>query len=270
MSTGRFDGLELGWTERPGRMPPVLFLHCTLASRGAWRGVIGALPEDLASVAVDLPGHGEGGLDPDRGVLEQAAAGSAALMAGQAGPAGYHVVGHSLGAVAALKMALTRPGEVRSLTLFEPVLFGLLDDAGDPQWPDELSVREGIASAWDGGPRAALKAFLGRWGNGESLDDLPQVQQDRLVRLMHVVPLSDRDIYFDGPDRIYAADLARITCPVGLIRGSKSPSVIARIHDVIAGRVDCRFNDVIAGAGHMGPITHPTDFAARIARILAL
>ncbi len=41
---------------------PALLLHPALASSDSWRRVAGCLQGDLSMVAIDLPGHGRGGL----------------------------------------------------------------------------------------------------------------------------------------------------------------------------------------------------------------
>ena len=42
-----------------------------------------------------------------------------------------HLVGHSYGGFLALKLALARPDLVRSIAVFEPVAFGILDEVED-------------------------------------------------------------------------------------------------------------------------------------------
>lgn len=64
-----------------------------------------------------------------------------------------HVIGHSYGGAVALKAALVRPARLRSLILFEPVLFAVLM-AADPRQPaaqEIAAVRDDTVAAVDRG-----------------------------------------------------------------------------------------------------------------------
>ena len=52
--------------------------------------------------------------------------------------------------------------------------------------------------------------------------------------------------------------------PVLLIRGDRSPRIIARIADEIAARLPDVGVATVPGAGHMVPITHPDETAGLI------
>ena len=93
----------------------VLALHCTLAQGGAWKGVARGLDRVVTMTAFDLPGHGRSvDWDGQGDYLDR----TARLGAGLIG-APMDLVGHSFGAVAALRIALTHPDRVRSLTLID-------------------------------------------------------------------------------------------------------------------------------------------------------
>ncbi|CAM5381488.1 alpha/beta hydrolase [Frigidibacter albus] len=52
--------------------------------------------------------------------------------------------------------------------------------------------------------------------------------------------------------------------PVLLIRGDRSPASIPALMEVLAGRIPGARLEVVAGAGHMLPLTHPGEVAALI------
>ena len=222
MPSGLKDGLRLNWSERQGPGPSVLLLHCSLANNKAWRGVIEALGPAPHVIAPDLPGHGRTEHDKARGVVEQAAAGPAVLLDGPA-----HVVGHSFRAVAGMYLALHRPDLVASLTLYEPVLFGLLDDVGDPAWAREVALGERLEAAFEEGSEAATAVFLDRWNDGERYEDMPAEQQAALAGLIHMIPYSRGPLYEDAPDRIRAGDLPGITAPTTLMMGEKTAEIFS-------------------------------------------
>jgi pimeloyl-ACP methyl ester carboxylesterase len=102
---------------------PVLALHCSLAHAGAWSGLVEGL-SGVTVTAIDQIGHGKAEAWDGKTDLHGAATAAAVLMAerlGQGQP--IDLMGHSFGGTVALRMALTRPDLVRSLTLVEPVIF---------------------------------------------------------------------------------------------------------------------------------------------------
>ena len=99
--------------------PPVLLLH-GLGSRAAdWMPQIQVLAPHYRVLAVDLPGHGASPLPPGSLTIE-AMADAAAAVAAAVCTAPAHVVGLSLGACVAIRLALQAPEHVRSLTLVSP------------------------------------------------------------------------------------------------------------------------------------------------------
>ena len=81
-------------------------------------------------------------------------------------------MGHSYGAAVALKAALDAPGRVRSLTLFEPVLFSVLlrDDPDQAAAREIASVRDDTIAAVNRGDVAeAGRRFVDYWMGAEFL-----------------------------------------------------------------------------------------------------
>jgi pimeloyl-ACP methyl ester carboxylesterase len=78
--------------------------------------------------AFDLPGHGQSADWDGHGDYGRRTAEVAATFYTEP----LHLIGHSFGAVTALRLALAAPEGVRSLTLIEPVLFAAA--RGHPEW----------------------------------------------------------------------------------------------------------------------------------------
>jgi len=262
MPTRVIDGLAVNWMERAGQGPTVLLLHCSLAMHRAWSGVIEGLPDDAHVIAMDLPGHGATDFDPSRGIVAQTRAVAEILAQDTGGP--VHLVGHSFGAVVALHIAARSPALVASLTLYEPVLFALTRDVGNPVWDEQVAFDQGFVRAMDQGAEAGLRHFLSRWGEGEDIDALSETRRRYLLDRIGLITVSKEALFGDGPERLYADELTSIVAPVRLMAGSASPQIVHNILDVIAPRVDCRNRITINGAAHMGPITHPAEVAAEI------
>ena len=108
---------------RSAAAPLVVLLHGTAGSPRQWRDLVDCLPEDFETVALDLPGY----------TVQEAPAVSRSLtseaemifrkLRGFGRP--VHLVGHSYGGALALRIAVTWPMAISSLTLFEPAIFHL-------------------------------------------------------------------------------------------------------------------------------------------------
>jgi pyruvate dehydrogenase E2 component (dihydrolipoamide acetyltransferase) len=108
------------------RCVPIVLLHGFGADRSLWRQVTPLLG-DVETIALDLPGHGALADQPAFSLDDIAFHLSDALDALGVGQA--HLVGHSLGAAAALSLADLGRVAVRSLTLIAPAGLGPEIDA---------------------------------------------------------------------------------------------------------------------------------------------
>lgn len=259
------NGRSLSWREM-GQGAPALLFHCSLAHSGALSGLMAGLADRLAMRALDLPGHGGTGLDPGGPNRDQAQADALRLLPA-AGPA--HLIGHSYGATIALRLALTMPERVASLTLIEPVQFSLLAEADPAAFAAEAAAQAPFLDAaaagdWPG----AARLFLARWDGGVSAGSDPQ----RAAYMQARIPLvAAESLVLSDPDTcgVRVRDLHRITCPLLLVAGSVSPPVALRILDVIADHLPAARRLMVAGAGHMAPLTHPRPIAEAIAALVA-
>jgi 3-oxoadipate enol-lactonase len=119
MASAQATAAPLSYTRRGGAAPPVVLLHGLGSSSADWPEQHAALESRYRVVAVDLPGHGGSPLTAGPLTIESMARDLAVLLARlEAEPA--HVVGLSLGACVALRLALAAPERVRSLTLVNP------------------------------------------------------------------------------------------------------------------------------------------------------
>jgi len=117
MSVASTDALHYTLAGHAG--PPVVLLHGLGSSSADWPEQHTALETRYRLIAVDLPRHGRSPLPAGPLSIESMARDVAAVLARlEAGPA--HVLGLSLGACVALRLALEAPDRVRSLTLVNP------------------------------------------------------------------------------------------------------------------------------------------------------
>ena len=246
---------------RFGEGREVLALHCSLAHGGAWAGVAAHLP-GVSVVAPDLPGHGRSPDWDGRSDLHTLTTWECMGLLG----APMDLIGHSFGATVALRMALERPEMIRTLTLIEPVLFAAARAAGDPAWAQNRAALVPFAAAMAAGDRdAAAAAFQAVWGAGVAFADLPPVQRDYLSARIHLIPATNDTLDTDAAGLLAFGRLEALGLPVLLLEGDRSPPVIGAIQAELARRLPQVTRAVVAGAGHMAPLTHPVEVAARIA-----
>jgi lipase len=230
---------------------PVVMVHCMLARHES----LFPLAEAIGGRATlfDLPGHGR---SPDwDGVPYQA---QAVDMAAACCDGPTHVIGHSFGATVALRLTVERPDLVSRLTLIEPVYFAAA--RATPEHADHAAGFAPFLAAMQlGQTEAAAAHFNATWG-AQPWDNIPPRVQRYLSDRIHLVAASGPEIE-DDPAGITSAPL---DTPVTLIRGADSPPVIRAIHAGLMRNFRNAADHVVAGAGHMLPLTHTPQVAAII------
>jgi lipase len=231
-------------------------IHCTFAHSGAWKGVMSRLGDILNMVAMDLPAHGRsGGRDYAISWQMQSAAMMIELI--EKGAVPVDLIGHSFGATVAIRIAVTRPDLVRSVTLIEPVFFSAARDAGAPGYEAHLAENAGFAellAAQD--YEGAAKGFADMWGGPLSWEDTPQSQRDYMVERMELVRDSSDAALGLGADYIPLSEIAKIEVPVLLVEGGTSNPIISAVQASLEAVLPNVKRVIVQGAGHMVPITH--------------
>lgn len=256
--------MRIAWTDlaQPGGLP-ALGLHCALGRARDLRGLVERCTPALGLCAPDLPGHG--GSDPWDGAGDYHDA--CTLVAGAGLDQKRVVIGHSLGATIALRLALEQPERVRALVLFEPVLFAAArgTDAGQAQ--ARLDAR--FAACMSQGDRAGAAAlFLQMWGGGLPFAALPATERARLAAQMDLIAATAPALHDDRAGLLRPGRLEGLRCPVLLMRGENAPPVTAAINASLAARLPQARVAQVPDAGHMGPLTHPAQVATLMGAFL--
>lgn len=246
----------------------VLCLHSSGSSGRQWAPLATAWARGLAVAAPDLIGYGDGARWPTGKPASLADEAERLLPLLHAG--GSHVVGHSYGAAVALQMALLRPDRVRSLTLYEPVRFALLfggndDGRASGEWIVGVGRRIGL-DVVSGNLRLAARQFADYWSGDGAWDALDERRRAALAERMPKVQAEFEALF---GDRVPAADYRALTMPVHLLGGTRSPLPARLVLDILAACLPRVTRATIEGAGHMGPVTHAAEFAARLPAWLA-
>ncbi len=233
---------------------PVLALHSGGFTGRQWRRLADALAPTRPVVLPDFIGYGKSSSWPDgkpfsfRTDLEMVRA----LLEEIGRP--VHLVGHSYGGMIALFLALEVPQLVRSIAVFEPVSFGIVDETIDADGAlariRASSLKEiasgKVTDTW-------LETFVD-WWNGTGAwkgmnDETKSAFRQVSWKLSNeVTSLID--------DETSLATYATITAPTLFLTAEKSPGVERRVVETLAKALPNASLERFAGAGHMAPITH--------------
>ncbi|QBF30894.1 alpha/beta fold hydrolase [Thalassococcus sp. S3] len=245
-------------TQLGGGARHALALHCTLAHSGAWGRLAEHTEDALRFTAIDMPSHGRSADWDGRGDFQDVVVNAAEPFLQEP----MDLIGHSFGATVALRLALKHPRKVRSLTLIEPVFFAVaLADRPDTVRDHDALAGDFNAAIEAGDMELAARLFNRMWGDGPKWPDMPKALRAAMTRAIHVVPSCKPAIYDDVHGLLAPGILSRADMPVLLIRGSTSLPIMAAVNDGLAKRLPDARNEVIEGAGHMAPITHPAETA---------
>jgi pimeloyl-ACP methyl ester carboxylesterase len=163
------------------------------------------------------------------------------------------------------------PDLVRSLTMFEPVMFHLLRDghAIDRRMHQDIAglVRDLKDAEEAGACASGVARFVDFWnGPGTFANYAPEIQAKMTERLSLILANFAALHQESWP----LADCARITSPTLGVFGERSPLLVQHLTRLIAGRIADATVLPVAAAGHMLPMTHPETAAKLLgAHILA-
>ena len=169
----------------------------------------------------------------------------------------------------ALHVALARPARIASLSLYEPSAFHLLRRiaGGEIALAEIRSVAYAVASGVVAGDyRRAAMTFVEYWNGHGAWDALRPAMQAALIAWMPKAPL-DFHALFGEPEELTA--YVRVRCPVLVMRGEYAPAPTQLISDTLPSLMHAARLCAVAGAAHMGPLTHADQVNALITSHIA-
>src|SRR6185503_15673402 len=207
-------------------------VHSGGFSARQWRKLSGLLASTHRVLAPDLLGYGDSSPWPLGAPfhLRQDLAALEALLDSLGAPA--HWVGHSYGGLLALKLALSRPSQVRSLALFEPVAFGVLDEPADAEArASVLLVQDDYHADAQGADDVWLGTFVDWWNGPGAWKGLGDEARASFRAVGWKV---FQEVLSIGADRTPPATFATITAPTLLLSGGRTPSTERRVVENLA------------------------------------
>ena len=243
-----------------GAGPTIVFVPGSWATGSAWRGVIAGLNGRFRTVTTSLPGYGgtrERRMTADTSMDRQAEIVEAVIRRA-GGP--VHLVGHSFGALACLDVALCGLAPLMSLTLIEPVAFGLLRQQGELALHKQfVAMREDYVRSFENGDREAARRVVDYLGGQGSFAALPPRMGAYIVEATPTHVLDMRSV-FDPPVSVFA----NILLPSLVIRGERSVRSLQRSAEILSGALANASLRTISEAGHFMTATHTAEVAELI------
>jgi pimeloyl-ACP methyl ester carboxylesterase len=241
------------------RVRPVVLLHSGGMSSRQWRKLAAVLDRTTPPRLVRSPDFLGSGEEPawplDRPFhFSEDADRIEALVRAEGTP--VHLVGHSYGGFIALTVARRCPQLVASLAVYDPVAFGVLHGANDEVGLGDLARAEQDPVFTDrehGGDDAWFEVFVDYWNGAGTWRKMVQAARDSFLRV-------GRKVFFEVhtlmQDRTPAEAYQVVKAPALFLTGDASPMAARRVVALAAAAFPQGTSQTIAGAGHMGPISH--------------
>ena len=249
----------------PAPRPLVILLHSSAGSSRQWDSLATLLEPRFRVLAIDLHGHGQRPAWAGTGSMTLADEAHLALAPLLAEDGSAHVVGHSYGGAVALRLASMAPQAVRSVLVYEPVLFRwAFDDAATQRevGRDFLDGVDTIGVCLDRGDRhGAGRRFIDFWSGKGTWAAMPPGPQQKVADRMPAV-FAQFDTLFHEP--LAPEQLARMEVPMSFLSGADTVAVTRRIAAAARAALPRAGHAALAGMGHMGPITHAARVNERI------
>ena len=248
-----------------GAGPTIVFLHAGASSGRQWAKTAALLESRYRILAPDLWGFGA--TEAFSGAAELTHDHQARLVAAvieQLCDAPVHLVGHSYGGATAIRLMIGRPQLLRSCVLIEPVLMTLLKEGSDDakHFNDYHAMAQFfLDNAAAGRLDAAWACFLDYRNGPGTWDRLGGAARERFRSGTQPIVAGFRT-NLSNPTTL--ADIAAFDLPTLVLRGENTTSPDRRVAEILRDHIPrCRYQ-IIAGAEHMSPLTHPAFVAEAV------
>jgi pimeloyl-ACP methyl ester carboxylesterase len=239
----------------PSTAAPVVAVHCSASSPRQWDGYRSLLDPEVPFITPELSGYGAQSTWPSGKPVTLQEEAKRILETFPQDP--VDLVGHSYGAAVALQVALMASQRVRSLILYEPVLFGLLrQDSESSLQAEEIGgvARRLAMLSLSGCNRDAAALFVNYWSVPGTWAGMPPSRQAAVAASMPKVRAEFEAIFNSG---IRPAALQDMRFPVRVLCGDRSPAPSRRVSELLKAQLPFAQVTMLQGARHMTPLAEP-------------
>ena len=252
-----------------GAGPAVVCLHANASTSGQWRGLSELLAPTHRVLAPDCYGSGRSPEWPsDRVIALQDEVDFLAPVFARAGDS-FALVGHSYGAAVALRAALAQPDRIRCLALYEPTLFALIEaESASPNEADGIrhAVADASAALDRGEVDAAAERFIDYWMGAGAWRATPEDRKPAIAASVRNIRRWAHALFAEPTP---LAAFAALRMPVLVMTGGQSTAAAHGVARRLLSVLPTARWHAFPELGHMGPVTHPEQVNAVLARFLA-
>jgi pimeloyl-ACP methyl ester carboxylesterase len=256
------EGKKLAYREE-GSGPTLVLVHGSPADNRAWNRVVPFLKDRFRLVLPDLPGYGASDAVPDEPKGRAALMGTAlARLFEHVGPA--MVGAHSYGGLVSMQATLqAKPGSVSRLVVLEPMFMrGLQILNDDPMLGPTTDYFMDYVRRVDAGEENAVSRMIDFWFGPGAYTRLPDPVR---AYLNANAPRNVLDVHSSFNDTLTAEQLGKITQPVLMVYGDRSPDVVPAMGRALLRLVPNARLEALSGANHGMLDFHPEAVARLIA-----
>ncbi len=230
--------------------PPLLFIHGVGLRKEVWAPQAAAFADHRRVVAYDMLGHGGSGLGDGAGGLNAFVAQAARLL-DDLDIARADVVGHSMGALVALGLALAHPGRLNRLVAMNAVYQRTIEQ--------RTAVLDRAAEIERVGPRAAADRAVARWFGEEPDTTLRPLAAQVRDWLENADPLGYARAYriFASSDAVHAGQLPSLAMPVLYLTGELDANSSPAMSERMAAETPRGRARILPGERHMMAMVSP-------------
>lgn len=250
------DGRSIAFdVSGPSDAPCLMFAHGIALDRSLWSGIRDRLVTEYRVLRYDSRGHGLSTLGHGSFTLDDLAADAVAVL-DAAGIATAHFVGHSMGGMVGLGLALAHPEHLLSAAICNA------RGAATPEYRKSWDDR--VALVREGGIEAIATSTVTRWFTPQFRASHPETVERMTATVLSTAP----DAYCASAQALKGLDyeerLGEVHLPMLFLTGAEDPgappAVVRALHDRTPGS---RYAE-IDGAAHISMVERPESFLAEL------
>jgi len=247
------DGVKIVYSAAGKGEPALVFIHGGLANRGFWDGQLKAFADRYRVIALDLPGHGDSGINRKKWGMPEFGADVAAVCAAEKLNK-IILIGNSLGGPVAIEAALLLPG--KAIGVIGVDTFQSLDYSYTPEQARQRA--EAFRDDYAGAMKEMVKALFHK-------DADPELIADAERRMAKTSPEAAYQMFLSMGGYNPADSARKLTVPLRAINGDLYPTDFKAVR-----KIKPDFDAVImAHTGHYPMLELPQEFNRNLVEIVA-
>ena len=244
-SVVRLPDTDLHYVEL-GAGPPVLLVHGGFADYRLWWKLAGALSRDHRVVTYSRRGYFPNAWSEFEGPRVAGHSADLLLLASELFDGPFHLVGESLGASVSVRFAIDHPSQVRSLSIDEPPLPGLLPPGSRIRRELEGAISAAMKHYSDAQPTLAAEAII------DFLEGSAGVYASLPEGVKQMILANSRATLLDvgGMDAVEVGECEALKAPVLLLKSDGGHPALKLVVDELHRALPASSLKEIPGTSH--------------------